>query len=318
MIVQKNCKNMLSNRQLFLSFVYKFSRSCSLAVGILIVLGASASHGEEREYGMLSIEWLVDESDVIAVVRVKQSPKEYTVLRTIKGKPESIDWSVVRFEKRVGFFEPPSLGSFREDDGERARLLFVRGKGELLQSVSLERSDFIESVNKTTHPDYKPYPRLGVETKLYGVNQFGELLLSESKLFRAIEDRMKTVCEPVLLRAGVGKYLGGEGELSARYADDSFPLNNDDEIYYLVVPYDTGRRDYFLSQLLNGDAAEKLYAIRELAVLKDEVAWKAIEQAATCNEAAEVFHFDKNSGEVVAWTAADVRVAAQAELKKRP
>lgn len=129
---------------------------------------------------------------------------------------------------------------------------------------------------------------------------------------------MKAVRNPIKLRHGVGKHLGGEGDLSARFASDFFPLNNDDEVYYLVVPYDTSRRDHFQTQLLTGDAAEKLYAIRELSIFDDETAMQAIEKAAECREATEVFHFDKSSREVVAWTAADVRAAAKAELRKSP
>ncbi len=199
------------------------------------------------------------------------------------------------------------------------RLLFVRvvqGRGELLQSVSVERGGSLGTVSKSTHPGYKPYPRLGVETKLYGVTQFGELLLTETQLFRAISKRMNTTREPLNLRPGCGQHLGGNGTLPARYAPEQFPLNNDDEVYYQVVPYDTSRRDHFLSQLQNGDAAEKIYAIRELAVFSDDSAEQAIEAAADCSEARDVFHFEKTSGEVVTLTAADVRNAAKAELQK--
>ena len=96
---------------------------------------------------------------------------------------------------------------------------------------------------------------------------------------------MKAVRNPIKLRHGVGKHLGGEGDLSARFASDFFPLNNDDEVYYLVVPYDTSRRDHFQTQLLTGDAAEKLYAIRELSIFDDETAMQAIEKAAECRNA---------------------------------
>lgn len=294
--------------------------SCVLVIVLLNCPGAMPLQAQEKQYGMMSVEWLVDQSDVIAIVREHQNPNEHTVLKTIKGQSESVDWSSIRPEVRSGFLDPPSEISWFRNHDQKVRLLFVhvvRGRGELLQSVSVERGGSLGTVSKSTHPDYKPYPRLGVETKLYGVTQFGELLLTEAQLLRAIGNRMNASCEPLPLRPGCGKHLGGEGELSARYASEQFPLNNDDEVYYLVVPYDTSRRDHFLAELQNGDAAEKLYAIRELAVFRDESAAKAIEDAAGCKEAREVFRFEKSSGDVVALTAADVREAANAELQKR-
>lgn len=287
-----------------------------MVLGFLIWSNATSVKGQEKELGILSIEWLVDESDVIAIVLEKQTLTEQKVLKTIKGRSESIDWHNLEMASGDGFLTPPSQIPRNLNHKERVRLMFIRGRGELLQAVSLERSESIASVNQTTHPDYKPYPRLGFETKLFGVTQFGELLLTESKLFRAIEDRVKIAHRPIPLRPSCGKHLGGDGALPARYAPESFPLNNDDETYYLVVPYDASRRDHFLSLLANGDAAEKLYAIRELAIFDDASSTNAIEGAAKCIEASEVFHFEKSSGEVVAWTAADVRAAANAELQK--
>lgn len=287
-----------------------------MVLGFLICCNATTAQGQEKQLGMMSIEWLVDESDVIAIVLEKQTPAEQKVLKTIKGRSESVDWHNLQMANRDGFLTPPSQIPRNLNHKERVRLMFIRGRGELLQSVSLERSENIASVNQTSHPDYKPYPRLGFQTKLYGVTQFGELLLTESKLFRTIEDRMKFAHQPIPLRPNCGKHLGGDGALPARYAPESFALNNDDETYYLVVPYDASRRDHFLSLLANGDAAEKLYAIRELAIFDEASSTNAIERAANCIEAREVFHFEKSSGEVVAWTAADVRAAANAELQR--
>lgn len=287
-----------------------------MVLGFLICCNATTAQGQEKQLGMMSIEWLVDESDVIAIVLEKETPAKQKVLKTLKGRSESVDWHNLEMASRDGFLTPPSQIPRNLNHKERVRLMFVRGRDELLQAVSLERSESIASVNQTTHPDYKPYPRLGFETKLYGVTQFGELLLTESKLFRAIEDRMKIAHRPIPLRPSCGKHLGGDGALPARYAPESFALNNDDETYYLVVPYDASRRDHFLSLLSNGDAAEKLCAIRELAIFDDASFTIAIERAAKCIEAREVFHFEKSSGEVVAWTAADVRAAANAELQR--
>jgi hypothetical protein len=289
---------------------------CFLVLGFLIWFNATTAQGQEKQLGMMSIEWLVDESDVIAIVLEKQTTAEQKVLKTIKGSSESVDWHNLRIANRAGFVAPPSQITRNLNHQERVRLMFVRGREELLQAVSLERSESIASVKQTTHPDYKPYPRLGFETKLYGVTQFGELLLTEAKLFRAIEDRIKIAHQAIPLRPSCGKHLGSDGILPARSAPDSFPLNNDDETYYLVVPYDASRLDYFLSLLSKGDAAEKLYAIRELAIFDDTSATNAIERAANCIEAREVFHFKKSSGEVVALTTADVRAAADAELQK--
>lgn len=293
---------------------------CVLVILLLNCPEATQAQGQEKQYAMMSVEWLVDQSDVIAVVREHQNPNEHTVLKTIKGQSESVDWSSIRPQNRAEFLDPPSEISWFRNHDEKVRLLFVRvvrGQGELLQSVSVERGGSLGTVSKSTHPDYRPYPRLGFETKLYGVTQFGELLLTEAQLLRAIGKRMNEACEPLPLRPGCGKHPGGEGVLPARYAPEQFPLNNDDEVYYLIVPYDTSRRDYFLTQLQNGDAAEKLYAIGELAIFSDESAAKAIEDAAECKEAREVFRFEKSSGDVVALTAADVREAASAELQKR-
>ncbi len=289
-------------------------------LGVCLLIGSlSASlQADTTTIGMLSIEWLVDESDVIAIVKSTENPSAHRVAKIIKGNAASIDWSKLQTQKREHFFEPPGQNLRPSVNTPVARVLFIRGQRELLQAVRLERDGYIGAIDKAAHPDYKPYPRRGVESNLYGVTQFGELLLTEPKLLQAIENRMKAVHEPVKLRAGVDKHLGKDGSLPARYAAELFPLNNDDEVYYLVVPFDSSRRDYLLNQLAIGDAAEKLYALNELSIFDDEKARQAIERAVDCQTATEVFHFDKGSGQVVAWTAADVRAAAKAVATSRP
>lgn len=152
---------------------------------------------------MYSIEWLVDESDTIVVVRdaPNQADALPEVIKCIKGNAASIKWPLTPMTTRWPDYKncvPPSTGS--------VRLLFIRESSLLLQAVSLGRPGDIPAIGWTeffTH--HEGVPLAGIHSTLYGVSQFGDLLLTESSLHAAIDARLKlnripSGCEPMSIQ----------------------------------------------------------------------------------------------------------------------
>ena len=145
---------------------------------------------------------------------------------------------------------PPSNGP--------VRLLFIRGFSQLLQAVSLGREMSFRAIDwKKYTLLYVPEPSFGILPTLYGVTQFGDLLLTESSLYNAIDTRMKTVQVPVKLLTNPHVYVlnsadlgmvGGE-KFACSSTPNEFPLAFTDEIYSIVVPSDMHRRDYYIEHL---------------------------------------------------------------------
>ncbi len=239
---------------------------------------------------MLSIEWLVDESDTIAIVREPEKAQDGNpkILRCLKGKAESIVWPLIPRKTRWEDYKncvPPSAGP--------VRILFIRGSSQLLQAVSLGRKRSFQKIDWTKFSSYEPIPIHGIGPTLYGVTQFGDLLLTESSLYAAIDARLKLDLEPVKLRENpygvfetLASDLGVTGDRKFAYCStmNDFPLAWTDDTYLIVVPFDTHRRDYFIKQLKTAPIGEKIYAIHQLAGMMDATAQAAIQAAVQSDE----------------------------------
>jgi hypothetical protein len=127
-----------------------------------------------NQHCIRTTEWLVDNSTVIAVVREPHhgAGGKSTVLRTLKGDATQIVWPLKESPfDGYDYYGPPSHGP--------VRLVFVRETSELLAGVKLGRGQVHE-------------PR--IHDVLYGVTQYGQLLLTESDLFAAIAAQLR--CPP--------------------------------------------------------------------------------------------------------------------------
>src|SRR5690606_30116886 len=146
------------------------------------------------------------------------------VVRTFKGDPETLSWPIANRQRN------PSDG-YGQDGQGCLRLLFVRGNAELLQDVTLAR---------------RPADaRSDLEQYFYGVNQYGEVMMTENQLLTAVEARLKTPATPqVALRQGQPKY----------FWPGTFLLDDGGRTYHFLVPMDQNRRDYYLEKLRTGDA----------------------------------------------------------------
>ena len=237
-----------------------------------------------------TVEWLVDNSDIIVVVRdtPDAAGKNPTVIRTLKGDASKLKWPLKKAP--VGgytYYGPPSGGT--------VRLIYVRGTSELLQSVKLGR---------------KRPSAAKVHDLLYGVTQYGKLLLNQSDLFSAITTQLKARRATPVARKKDSPHF----KRSGIEASPNFPLEQSDDTYVLIVSFTTARRDHFIKQLKTGDAVERLHAIHELSQLIDAKAKRAIKDAATCKNVTPSYKFTW-AGEVVKeLTAEDVRKKARRVL----
>ncbi len=103
------------------------------AMSALTVL-SSVACGQTYTFSVLySVEWLVDESNVILIAEYADEVTDVKpkILRTLKGQQEVVQWPLTKAILRAGALQPDSAG--------RIRLLFIRGTAELLQSVKLNR-----------------------------------------------------------------------------------------------------------------------------------------------------------------------------------
>lgn len=246
------------------------------------------------QYVIPTVEWLVDNSDVIAVVREPQGNTKLppTVLRTLKGAPTTIKWPLKRVDYGSQVYLSPHDGS--------VRLIFVQENSRLLCAVTLGRV----------------LPRnQGIRDRYYGTTEHGQLLLTESGLYDAIDARLKSGSSaPVALKPGEPHYYGYD----AVGVPNGFPLLAEDLTYVLIVSFTTARRHHYIEKLKTGDAAERMHAILELSKLADPRAEQAIREAAKCSNVAPTFKFSWNSRAPVAITAADVRQRAERALTQDP
>jgi hypothetical protein len=238
-----------------------------------------------------TVEWLVDNSTFIAVVRdPADGEKRPTALQTLKGDADRVSWPLKRPEHIGNFvYEPPGKGPFR--------LIYVR-EGVLLQAVQLGRV-------QSDIPD--------VRDVLYGVTQYGRLLLTESQLRDAIDARLRSGPGQAVERRG-NDWHARQGRVAAPL---EFPLECGPETFQLIVPFTTDRRDYFIVQLRTGTAAERIYAVSELLRFPREAGVRqAIQDAASCQDVAPTFRRHWKADGPRMWTTEDVRKRAAEAMKK--
>jgi hypothetical protein len=269
---------------------------------------------------MYSVEWLVDESDTIVIVRDSQNPEQNNpnVIKCIKGKVDSIVWPLTPLLTRWPDYKncvPPSAGP--------VRLLFIRKSSLLLQSVSLGRNKTIPAIGwNEFFTQHDPIPIAGIHSTLYGVTQYGDLLLTESALYAAIENRMKMPRTPIQVRThayAINEQNSLEADLkeSDKFAysstTDQFPLNHTDEIYSIIVPSDTHRRDYYINHLQSGIVFDKISAVNELAAMMDPLAQAAVRAAMQSDEIGRRYGEEDSIQEIGPWNS--VRLAATTAME---
>lgn len=247
---------------------------------------AATADADLYQYYILTAEWLVDNSDLIVVVRGgEEATTRGEVVRTIKGNPQDLHWPLKPLDwGGYSEYAPPADGPLR--------LLFVRGSSELLGAVQLHR----QTIGTPT-----------IHETLYGVTHHGKLLLSESDLMQAIAARQQARRPPPVSRKSESTHFRRSGIDAAH----DFPLECGDETFVLVVTFDTARRDHYIKQLETGDAARRIHAIRELSQLNDAQARQAIEAATRCEDVAPS-HFYR--WDTSAQATENVRKAAQQAL----
>jgi len=248
-------------------------------------------------YKLCSVEWLVDTSDAIAVVSFDHE-KNFTnpkIVRVFKGGADQIQFPMTRTTSEYDYLH--------SDGGGKLRLLFIRGKSELLQTIRLAR--------------YRESNAHTIIASFYGVTQYGELLLTESDLYKCVATRMRaTRSNPIPWR--IDFRTSASKETSQVHLGDTpatFPLENDSEYYCLRVPSDSDRRDRFLKFLNDGDAVEKMFAIEELKKMKDPQAEAAVRNAIHCSEAMPVYRYGTGGNEIDEWNVQSVRNAAASAVK---
>lgn len=237
-------------------------------VFLILAFTASRSNADLNMYKIYSVEYLVDISDAILIARFDNedgyvNPK---IVKIIKGNSKDLAWPLFPEEGDATFMS--WIGKGKE------RLLFVRGHSQLVQAIGLARQ---KSINQTD-----------LYRTVFGVTQYGELLLTESSLYKCIDERLRATKTPIIpsrrnysMRSGLAVVYGETSE--------DFPLTNDSEIHCLVVPSDENRRDHFLEMLKNGDAVEKMFAIGALSSFKDAQSEAAVRNSIQCDSSTTVF-----------------------------
>ncbi|MFO0941765.1 MAG: hypothetical protein U0930_13495 [Pirellulales bacterium] len=260
---------------------------------LLLALLGQSTYADLNVYKMYSIEFLVDTCDAVCVARLdrEDSQDHPQIVRMIKG-----DSSNIRLPLTPVGPDPTFLGGACQS---KLRLFFVRKKSELVHSIDLARRKDINSSPS-------------IYSTLYGVTQYGELLLTESSLFKCIEDRLgaeKT--KPIPNRRTYQMKFAVPGEtVNLGETAENFPLANDSEMYTLVVPSDTARRDYFLELLKKGDAVEKIFAIGELSSLRDAESEAAVRAAVQIQNVRTIYRYEAGK-EVCEWNVQTVRDVAK-------
>ncbi len=246
----------------------------------LCLLPLSSVYADLNQYMVRTTEWLVDHSTTICIADFSDKEADSTpkVLHTIKGDSKTLAWPLKKADfDGFHYFGPPASGT--------VRLLFIGENHELWQAVDLGR-----------HPIDSPT----LHNVFYGVNQYGEVHLTESSLMHAIRTHMAAEPAKPVKRRKASTHFGRSGIEAPR----SFPFENGGETFVLVVDFNTRRRDYNVALLQTGDCDERVHAIKELSQLEDTKATSAI-RAATRASGVEQSHVFK-------WS--DRRVHSQADI----
>lgn len=202
-----------------------------------------------------TVEWLVDNSDTILVYQRSVDGQTQTPVRSFKGDASAVSFPL-KSMKRDGrdYLQKRAKSSIR--------LAFIKAPNQLIFETDLAR----ESV--MSHP--------GLFRVLYGVSQYGELIVTQQSLFAAIRNRVENGPGTILARNPRRPHTGSSGTEAPR----DFPFESSDFTYVLLVPFTKERRDYHLKRLKTGSASERVDAIRNLADFGDAESWRAIRNAA--------------------------------------
>ncbi len=85
------------------------------AISALMLL-SSVSCGQTYTFSVLySVEWLVDESNVILIAEYadEETDMKPKILRTLKGQQEAVQWPLTKAIRRADALQPDSAGRFR-------------------------------------------------------------------------------------------------------------------------------------------------------------------------------------------------------------
>lgn len=243
--------------------------------------------------GIYSIEWLVDNSDVVAVVQYSEEGNldQPTIIRALKGKDKTLGLPL----KYPNFDGNDFRSSSRNG---LASLIFVRGSSEVLQEIGLARP-----IPEGYTPELKDI--------YYGVTQYGELLVTQSALLKAVEDR---------IQSGPGELLPArnerkDGEKFSVWRPHDFPLTTGEVDYWIFVSLTVERRDHYIEMLETGDATERIFAIDALMDFDDEKALQAIRNATQCSDVAPSYVAHRGYGALKTLTTEDVRARATKALE---
>ncbi len=244
-------------------------KSTTALFGIWMLFGnTTVAFADLNQYRLRTVEWLVDNADVIAVFQLSPSdpPK---LLHTYKGETAQIEFplSPSAFDGYY-YFERPAEGPIR--------LYFIRGTNELLEEIEIGRRVPRDS------------PKL--MDVYYGTTQYGKVLLSEQMLLQTVLARLAAKPTPIIkpnVRVAHARKSGVN-------APSDFPLESGGETYVLIVPFTSERRDHFLNALKNGKALEKIRAIWGLHYFDDPSSKQAIIEATRLTSVEPTYLFNSD------------------------
>ena len=232
--------------------LFRFILTCVIT---LTFLGATAS-ADLYQIRIQTIQWLVDQSDVIVIVQVAEDGRLRKTLKVLKGDIQDVNFPLKPIvQNGYQYFKPPMIG--------RIRLSFIRNHNQLIHQIDLSRKPIENS------------PSLFQVT--YGFSQYGDILLTQRDLFQSILQRVKSG-PGIPVKHNDRRTLAVSSGVAA---SPTFPLESDDQTYVLVVPFTIEFRNHYLRQLQTGTASEQVDAIRTLSYLDDSTAWQAIRDAAS-------------------------------------
>lgn len=271
-------------------------QSCIVAItcSIFHVSGMESARADYNSYGVLTVEWLVDNSDTILIAREDGEEGTESVVEVIKGDGSSFEGKLPEASaeqmglSRGSFRQPPQSGKFK--------LHFIK-QGARLQSVGLGR-------------DVRMERELHLGSIWYGVTQFEQVFLDPSSFLQAIRQRVRSRPSEEQVESMKGRK---QPTLSVQ-ASVNFPFETTDELFGLVVPRTHEWRDHYLQVLSSGDAIQRMDAITKLKAFADLRSRDAIQAAADSTEDVPIGYrqdwMSSNASRVI--TAKDVRAHAQA------
>ena len=264
--------------------LFRFILTCAIT---LTFLGTTAS-ADLYQIRIQTIQWLVDQSDVIAIVQIAEDGRLRKTLKVLKGDIQDVSFPLKPIAHNgYQYFQQPMIGLIR--------LSFIRDKNQLIHQIDLSRKPIENN------------PSLSRDT--YGFSQFGDILLTQRDLFQSIFQRVNSG-PSIPVKHNQRRTLAVSSGVAA---SPTFPLESDDQTYVLVVPFTIEFRNHYLRQLKTGTASEQVDAIRTLSYLDDSTAWQAIRNATTATNI--VPDFRVFPGAMVQTNTSDVQNAVTEALR---